>query len=73
MFHRNNTSYNIGVAVQDNAAQQRWYGTILAANIISNTGKFTKMVHPDFFGEDGGKSSHHSELENQWLQVLDYD
>ena len=31
------------------------------------------MVHPDFFGEDGGKSSHHSELENQWLQVLDYD
>ena len=31
------------------------------------------MVHPDFFGEDGGRSSHHSDLENQWLQVVDYD
>ena len=29
------------------------------------TGKFVKMVHPDFFGEDGGRSSHHSDLENQ--------
>ena len=28
------------------------------------------MVHPDLFGEDGGRSSHHSE--NQ-LQVVDYD
>ena len=61
------------VAVQDNAAQQLWYSTILAANTISNTGKFAKMVHPDFFGEDGGRSSHHSDLENQWLQVVDYD
>ena len=31
------------------------------------------MVHPDFFGEDGGRSSHHSDLENQRLQVVDYD
>ena len=32
------------------------------------------MVHPDVFGEDGGRSSHHSYLENQWLQVaVDYD
>ena len=37
------------------------------------TGKFAKIVHPDFFGEDGGRSSHHSDLENQWLQVVDYD
>ena len=37
--------------MQDNAAQQWWYSTILAANTISNTGKFAKMVHPDFFGE----------------------
>ena len=32
------------------------------------------MVHPDFFGEDVGRSSHHSDFENQWwLQVGDYD
>ena len=32
------------------------------------------MVHPDAFGEDGGRSSYHSDLENQWLQVaVDYD
>ena len=32
------------------------------------------MVHPDVFGEDGGRSSYHSDLENQWLQVaVDYD
>ena len=59
--------------VQDNAAQQWWYSTILAANTILNTGKFAKMVHPDSFGEDGGRSSHHADLENQWLQVVDYD
>ena len=42
--------------VQDNAAQQWWYSTILVVNTLSNTGKFAKMVHPDFFfGEDGGK------------------
>ena len=52
--------------MQDNAAQQWWYSTILAANTISNTGKFAKIVHPDFFGEDVGRSSHHSDLENQW-------
>ena len=73
IFHLCNTNYNTGIAVQDNAAQQWWYSTILAANTISNTGKFAKMVHPDFFGEDGGRSSHHSDLENQWLQVVDYD
>ena len=58
--------------MQDNAAQQWWCSTILAANTISNTGKFAKMVYPDFFGEDGGRSSHHSDLENQWL-LVDYD
>ena len=26
--------------MQDNAAQQCWYSTILAANAISNNGKF---------------------------------
>ena len=31
------------------------------------------MVHPDIFDEDGVRSSHHSDLENQWLQVVDYD
>ena len=51
--------------MQDNAAQQWWYSTILAENTISNTGKFAKMVHPDFFGEGGGRSSHHSDLKNQ--------
>ena len=65
IFHRRNTSYNTSVAVQGNAAQKWWYSTILAANIVSNTGKFAKMVNPDFFGENGGRSSHHSDLENQ--------
>ena len=65
IFHRRNTSYNNGVMVQYNAAQQWWYSTILAANTISNTGKFAKMVNPYFFGEDGGRSSHRSDLENQ--------
>ena len=65
IFHRHNTSYNMDVAVQDNAAQQLWYSTILAANTISNTGKFAKMIHPNFFGEDGGRSSHYSDLKNQ--------
>ena len=31
------------------------------------------MVHPDFFGEDGVRSYHHSDLENQWLPVVGYD
>ena len=31
------------------------------------------MVNPDFFGEDGDRSSHHSHLENQCLQLVDYD
>ena len=64
IFHRHNTRYNTGVVVQDNTAQQWWCSTILTVNTISNTGKFAKMVHPDFFGEDGGRSYHHSELEN---------
>ena len=59
--------------MQDNATQQWWYSTILTANTILNTGKFAKMVHPDFFGEDCGRSSHHSDLKNQLLQVVDYD
>ena len=44
--------YDTGVAIQDNAAQHWWYSTILMANTISNTGKLSKMVHPDFFGEE---------------------
>ena len=59
--------------MQDNTAQQWWYSTILAENTILNTGKFAKMVNPDFFGEDGDRSSHHSHLENQCLQLVDYD
>ena len=54
----------MGVAMQGNVAQQWWYSTILVANTISYTGKFAKMVHPDFFGESGGRSLHHSDLEN---------
>ena len=53
--------YNTGV-VQDNAAQKWWYSTIPAAKSIANTGKCVKMVHPEFFGEDGSRSSHHSDL-----------
>ena len=55
---------NTVVAMQDSASQRWWYSTILAANTISNTGKFAKMLHPDFFDEDGGKNPHHSDLEN---------
>ena len=29
-----------------------------------HTGKCAKIVHLDFFGEDGGRNSHHSDLEN---------
>ena len=50
--------------MQDNAAQQWWSSTILAANTISNTGKFAKMVHLDFFYENGGRSLDHPDLEN---------
>ena len=57
--------YYTGVAVQDNAAQQWWYGTLLATNTISNSGKFAKLVHPDFFGENVGRSSHYCNLQNQ--------
>ena len=48
--------------MQDNAAQQWWNSTIMAGNTISNTSKFAKMVHPAFFGEVGGRNSHHSRL-----------
>ena len=42
-----------GVAMQDNAAQHWWYSTILKANTISsNTGKLSKTVHLDYFGEE---------------------
>ena len=53
--------------MQDNPVQQWWYSTILAGNTILNTDKFVKMVHHSFFGEDGGRISHHSDLENQRL------
>ena len=56
--------YNTDVAMQDNAAQQWRYSTILAANTISNTGKFAKMVHADFFGEHDDRNRYHSDLEN---------
>ena len=42
--------------MQDNAVQhtggtiQNWRGT-------------QRMIHPDFFGEDGGKTPHHSDSE----------
>ena len=55
---------NTDVVVQNNPAQQGWYILILAANTILNTGKFAKKVHPDFFGQYGGRSSHHSDLES---------
>ena len=29
------------------------------------------MLHPDIFGENGGRSSYHSDLKNQWL-LVDY-
>ena len=52
--------------MQDNKAQQWGYSAILAANTILNTGKFAKTIHlGEHFGEDGGRSSHHSDLENQ--------
>ena len=45
--------YNTGVEMQDNAARQWWYNTILAVSIILNTGRFAKMVYRNFFNEDG--------------------
>ena len=46
---------------------------MLVANTISYTSKFAKMVQPDFFSENGGRSPHHSDLGNQLLQVVAYD
>ena len=63
---------NFGVAMQD-SARQHTDGTVQVANPISNTGKITKMVHPDFFGEDGGTNSYHLDSENWWLQVVASD
>ena len=40
--------------MQDKAAQHTG-GAVMAAN--------TKMVHSDFFGEDGGRNPHHSDSE----------
>ena len=37
----------------NNAAQQWWYSTILVVNTILYTGKFAKMVHQIFFGQNG--------------------
>ena len=65
IFYRHNTSYSTDVAVEDNVAQQQWwYSTVLEENKIWNTGKFAKMVHPDIFGKDGGRSSHRSDLQS---------
>ena len=58
---------------QDNTAQHWWHRTFLAANTISNTGKIAKMVHLDFFGENGGRNPHHSDSENRLLQVVASD
>ena len=44
--------YNPDFAMQDNAAQQWWYSTILARNTISNTGTFPKM-YIQIFWRDG--------------------
>ena len=62
--------YKDGVAMQDNEAQHWWNSAILVENTISNTGKFVKIVYPNFFGEDGGRNIHHSEPGNWWLQVV---
>ena len=40
------------------------YSATMSANAILNTGMFTKIVHPDFFGEDGCWSPHRSDLDN---------
>ena len=44
--------FHTGVVMQDYVAQHWWYSTILAANIISNTGKLGTTVHLDPFGEE---------------------
>ena len=44
--------FHTGVAMQDYALQHWWYSTVLAANIISNTGKFGDTVHLHSFGEE---------------------
>ena len=46
---------------------------MLPAGTISNTGKFVKMEDPDIFGENEGRSPHHSDLESWWFQVVAYN
>ena len=43
--------------------KRRQHNTLIVST-ISNTGKTAKMVHRDFFGEDGGVNLHHSDSEN---------
>ena len=62
IFHRRNTT----LALRCKIMQHNSGGT---ANTISNTSKFTKMVHPDLFGEDGGRSSNHSDLKKLMIAV----
>ena len=50
--------------MQYNAAQHWQYSTILGVNAISNSGTIIEMVHPDSFGDDGGKNPHDSDSEN---------
>ena len=65
IFPQEKTNYNITMVLQCKILQHNSGGiTILVANTISYTGKFAKKVHPDFFGENGGRSPHQSDLEN---------
>ena len=55
IFHQQETSYNTILVLLSKIMQhiidgivQYWHQT----QFHSNTGKFTKMVHPDFFGDD---------------------
>ena len=70
MFFIKKGSFPAKTAVQDSAAQQWWYSTILAANTISYTGKFAKMVHPAFLGENGGGSPHHTVPTGAQTQII---
>ena len=49
--------------MQDIAVQHWWYSTTLVANAISHTGRFSKMIQPDFIGEDVGGNLYHSDSE----------
>ena len=60
--HRRNTSYNTTMVLWCKISST----TVLAhySTASKHTGKFAKMVHPDFFGKDGGRNFHQSDLEN---------